>query len=66
MLCCVNGLQREKATFIVRINICLIKNNVANDVYYVYMLKIFSLDIIIYAFYSLFFTCVHKTHFCFN
>lgn len=66
MLCCVNGLQREKATLMVRINICLIRNNAANDVYYVYMLKIFLLDSIIYASYSIFFTCVQKTHFCFN
>ena len=41
MLCCVNHLQREKVTFIVRMNICLIKNNAANNVYYVYMLKFF-------------------------
>lgn len=66
MLCCVNGLQREKATLMVRINICLVRNNAANDVYYVYMLKIFLLDSIIYASYSIFFTCVQKTHFCFN
>lgn len=41
MLCCVDGLQRGKATLIVTINICLISKNAVNDVYYVHILKIF-------------------------
>lgn len=53
MLCCVNGLQREKATFIVRINICLIKNNVANDVYYVkdFFIRYYYLCFLLHFFY---------------